>query len=168
MAQEFQGRLCGASYLSQNEIKIKKQSVALNENASINIIQNYSQFTVNHAVIASNVICQEILGQHYTGSKEEWQQFLNSTVSGLLKANVKDIKITLQGTEERVFNSELASREYVIEGDNYGNKQVFYNLAILNQTKSVLYTVSVSGNKRAMSEVKAEFYRLVKSFKLLK
>ncbi|WP_042150688.1 MULTISPECIES: hypothetical protein [unclassified Pseudoalteromonas] len=165
-AQAFSASKCEINVDFVTNAKEKQQVIPASKDVSIYIKQMLAVHSSSGVKIASNAICQKLSGASYTGSEQEWQSFISSAVNGLLKANYTDLQITMVGEDDKVYQGKLAHKEYIFTGSVPGNKQHIYNLAVLDKSNNTVYTMSVSGNERAVREVKSEFSRLIKSFKL--
>lgn len=152
------------------EFSSKPKENSQTVNASPSVTMDIKQFVatkvVKNAKIASNVMCQHLTGHAYTGSEQEWAGFIDNGIKGLLRAGVTDVQFTKVGTNEAVYNGELANIEYIFTGDNGGNKQVIHNLALLDKKNNQVITISVSGNEKVSDEIKNEYTKLVNSFSL--
>lgn len=146
--------------------KLKEQTITVAPNVDLKIKQFISVQTVKDAKIADNVMCQQLIGQQYTGSADEWKGFINSAFQGLLNADFKDVKFTKVGTDDAAYKGTLANMEYTFTGNTGGNKQVIHNLAVLDKKNNQVITLSVSGNEKVSEEIKEEYFRLVSSFVL--
>lgn len=143
----------------------KNQSIQASPTVSMDLTQFVAKQTKQGAVIASNVICQHLMGHSYTGSQQEWAGFIDSGVKGLIKAGVTGVQFTKVGTDDAAYKGTLDNMEYIFTGDNGGNKQVIHNLAVLDKANNQVITLSVSGNEKVTQEIKDEYQRLVNSFK---
>ncbi len=146
--------------------KIKKQTIDASPTVKLFLKQYLATQTRNGADIASNVMCQQLIGQQYTGSQQEWAGFIDNGIKGLLKAGVTDIQFTKVGDNDAAYKGPLGNIEYVFTGNNGGNKQVIHNLAVLDKANNQVITLSVSGNEKVTQEIQDEYKRLVNSFSL--
>jgi len=146
--------------------KVNSQTVNASPTVKVDIKQYLATKVVKRTKIASNVVCQHLTGHAYTGSEQEWAGFIDNGIKGLLQSGVTDVQFTKVGTNDAVYNGELANIEYIFTGDNGGNKQVIHNLALLDKKNNQVITISVSGNERVSDEIKSEYTKLVNSFSL--
>ncbi|AQP99411.1 hypothetical protein B0W48_06100 [Pseudoalteromonas aliena] len=146
--------------------KQKQQLLNVAPNVDLKLKQFIATKVVKGARVASNVMCQQLIGQQYTGSQQEWQGFINNALQGLLNGGFKDLKLTKVGTNDAAYKGTLGNMEYIFTGDNSGNKQVIYNLAVLDKANNQVITISVSGNEKVTQEIQDEYQRLVNSFSL--
>jgi hypothetical protein len=144
----------------------KQQTIQASPTVSMDITQFIATNTVKAAKIASNVTCQHLIGHSYTGSQQEWAGFIDSGIKGLLKAGVTDIQFTKVGSNDAAYKGTFDNMEYIFTGDNGGNKQVIYNLTVLDKPNNQVITLSVSGNEKVTQEIQDEYQRLVNSFSL--
>ena len=144
----------------------KVQQLNIAPNVDLNLKQFIATKQIKAANISSNVICQQLVGQYYSGSEQEWQGFIKNGIQGLLKAGFKDLQYTKVGSDDAVYMGSLDYMEYIFTGDIGGNKQVIHNLAVLDKANNQVITLSVSGNEKVTQEIKDEYHRLVSSFSL--
>jgi len=143
-----------------NPPQVKHETHKLNENISLDMSQQLDVQTFGNIKVATNVTCQKLIGTEYTGSEQEWNNFIGTARKGLLVTGHKDLKITLFPSENSLFNGKYQSLEYLFSGERAGNKQIIYNLAVLNKTQNTLYVFAVSGHENAKKEIEDEFTRL--------
>jgi hypothetical protein len=144
----------------------KVQQLNIAPNVDLNLKQFIATKKIKAANISSNVICQQLVGQYYSGSEQEWQGFIKNGIQGLLKAGFKDLQYTKVGSDDAVYMGSLDYMEYIFTGDIGGNKQVIHNLAVLDKANNQVITLSVSGNEKVTQEIQDEYQRLVSSFSL--
>lgn len=144
----------------------KNQKIALAPNISMELAQYVATKVESDIKIASNVICQHLIGHSYTGTEQEFTSFIENGINGLLKAGFKDLQYTLVGDNDATYRGKLDNIEYTFTGDNNGNKQVIHNLTILDKKQNQVITISVSGNERVADKIKEEYTNLVESFSL--
>jgi hypothetical protein len=132
---------------------------------SLNITKFMADKTIENRVVASSVTCQQLKGTNYSGNAKEWTQFINNVIKGLQNTGFAELKFTLVGLDDSLYQTGANAKEYMFTGDRGGNKQVIYNLAVLNEDKNTMYTLSVGGNEHVSEAVYTEFKRLVASFK---
>jgi|GEM_PF-3598003 len=165
--------VCDGSISFTAEINSANRVITLSDSASLDMNQYLSEKVYDGYKVASNVICQKLNGITYTGSAEEWQGFINNTISGLTKSGGENLQFTLVGTEDSQYSStfenmryvsNLDYREYTINVTFNKHKQVLYNLAVLDKKYNTMYTLGVSGEVTVDEKIKQEFERLVKSF----
>ncbi len=142
----------------------KQQQVKVSEGINLVMVQLLAEKSMQGAKIASNFICQKMLGAQYTGSAQEWQKFINSAVSALEKSGYSDVQFIPVTPKNKLYKTELMSIEYKLLATISGNKQVIQNLAVLDKVKNTVYTISVSGNEKVEREVFKEFSNLANSF----
>jgi hypothetical protein len=160
-------KVCQAQVSFTNKVQKKQQEVSLSADMSVSMSQFLSvQSRMYGNKVASNVICQQLVGGRYTGSSQEWSQFMESGITGLQKSSGTKIRVVDVGDEEKHFHQAIDHREYTFYGTFKGSKQVIYNVAILDKLNNTLYTLSVSGAEQLHSDILNEFKRLIKSFKL--
>lgn len=145
--------------------KQKSQAIKASPTVTMKLKQFVATKSLKGAKIASNVMCQHLIGHAYTGSEQEFASFIDNGIKGLLKAGLEDLQFTRVGTNDAAYKGELANMEYIFTGDNSGNKQVIHNLAVLDKSNNQVITISVSGNEKVANEIKSEYQRLVNSFK---
>lgn len=133
---------------------------------SLDITKLITDQTLESRIIASSVTCQQLKGLSYSGNAKEWSNFLDMIIKGMRGTGFTDLQFTLVGSDKSLYKTELNHKEYIFTGDRGGNKQVIYNLAVLNESKTTMFTLSVGGNEYVKDEVYNEFKRLVTSFKL--
>ncbi|WP_448213057.1 hypothetical protein [Colwellia sp. MEBiC06753] len=158
--------VCDAQVQLKAKPLIKSQHIVLNDQVSIDINQWLSTSIINSRKLAVNIICQKLTGANYTGSKEEWMQFIQTAVNGFKKTKATDIQLTIVGLDERVYKESENSQEYTITANFEGNKQIIRNVAILDKKANTVYTLSVSGEVGISTQIEQEFVRVVQSFKL--
>ncbi|TMO04191.1 hypothetical protein [Pseudoalteromonas sp. S558] len=146
--------------------KQKQQLLNVAPNVDLKLKQFIATKVVKGARVASNVMCQQLIGQQYTGSQQEWQGFINNALQGLLNGGFKDLKFTKVGSNDAAYKGTFDNMEYIFTGDNSGNKQVIYNLTVLDKPNNQVITLSVSGNEKVTQEIQNEYQRLVNSFSL--
>jgi len=122
--------------------------------------------TVESRDIASSILYQQLTGTKYTGSAQEWANFLDSVVKGLRGSGFEKLTFTLVGADDKKFLGTEVHKEYTFTGSRGGNEQVIYNLAVLSEDKTQMYILSVGGNEYVKADVNKEFKRLVDSFKI--
>ncbi|MEQ3528572.1 hypothetical protein KIJ96_06055 [Pseudoalteromonas piscicida] len=145
-----------------NPIK-KQQSINLSDKTTLHIQQQLSKQTVNNAVIASNVTCQVLEGASFSGDQAEFKKLLNNTVHGLISAEAQDLKVTLVGSDDAVYQGKHPNLEYTLSTTLSGNEQIIYNLTFVNKLKNESLTVSVSGNIINKELLESEFTRILSS-----
>ncbi|WP_462164586.1 hypothetical protein [Pseudoalteromonas xiamenensis] len=118
-----------------------------------------------NAKLATNIICQSIQGRLYTGSNEEWSQFINSAAQGLVQAQAKNIEFTLVGTDDATYQGTMDNREYQFVASIGRYKQVIKNITLLNNSKDEVMTISVSGNEAIADNINQEYKRIVSQLK---
>lgn len=119
------------------------------------------------ARIATNVTCQFMLGQKFTGSDNEWQGFYQSAINGLLAAKAEDIQFTLIGEDKALYSGKAKNyKEYRFDANLGGNKQVIKNFTVLELDKNEVITVSVSGNEAVEAEIKEQYQAILKELAL--
>ncbi|MCQ8879463.1 hypothetical protein NQT69_15790 [Pseudoalteromonas shioyasakiensis] len=156
--------ICQFDIKFSSEPQQKSQTVNLSPTVTMQIEQFVTTQVKDNAKIASNVMCQNLTGHAYTGSKQEWANFIDNGVKGLLNAGFKDLQFTRVGTDDATYKGDLANMEYIFTGDNDGNKQIIHNLAVLDKSNNQVITISVSGNEKVANEIKTEYQNLVNSF----
>ena len=156
---------CGTAVNFSTKQSIQYQHLKLSPTVTMDFTQKIAKSSSNGVVIASNVICQKLNGAAYTGSVAEWKKFIDSGVSGLIKTGFTNLSFTNVGTDDKVYKGSLDNQEYIFIGTVKGNVQHIYNVAILDKAINTVYTLSVSGNEAKKDDVRAEFERLVASFK---
>lgn len=143
-----------------NPPQVKHENHKINENVSLDMSQQLDIQTFGNINVATNVTCQKLNGAQYSGSEQEWNNFIGTARKGLLATGHKDLKITLFPSGNTLFNDKHRSLEYRFSGERAGNKQLIYNLAVLNKTQNTLYVFAVSGHENAKKEIEEEFLRL--------
>jgi len=146
-----------------NPPKVKHEQHKVNANISLDMSQQLDIQTKGNIKIATNVTCQKLNGAKYSGSEQEWNNFLNTARRGLSATGHKDLKITLYPKDGALFDGKHAQMEYRFSANRQGNKQVIYNLAVLNKEQNTLYVFAVSGNENATRDIEEEFARLKES-----
>lgn len=165
-AATAEGEACKFNVQFSSEPQEKQQTMKIAPNVDLNLKQFVSIKTVKAANIASNVTCQQLVGQAYTGSEEEWKGFVKNALQGLLNAGFKDLQFTRVGQDDATYKGNLANMEYGFTGSIGGNKQIIHNLAVLDKSHNQVIIISVSGNERVSDEIKSEYTKLVNSFSL--
>ena len=145
---------------------VKEQTINVSKGVELKLKQYVAVRTERGANIASNVICQHLIGQQYTGSQQEWQGFIKTAVQGMMQHGFKDLKFTKVGTDDAVYKGQYPNYEYTFTGDIGGNKQIIHNLAVLDKTNNQVITFSVSGNEKVESDIKTDYENLINSFSL--
>lgn len=146
--------------------QVKEQTMNVSQGVELKLKQYIAVRTERGANIASNVICQHLIGQQYTGSQEEWKGFINTAVQGMMQHGFKDLKFTKVGTDDAAYKGQYPNFEYTFTGDIGGNKQIIHNLAVLDKKNNQVITFSVSGNEKVESEIKSDYQQLINSFSL--
>lgn len=146
-----------------NPPQVKHETHKLNESISLDMSQQLDVQTFGNIKVATNVTCQKLIGAKYTGSEQEWNNFIGTARKGLLATGHKDLKITVFPNDNELFDGKHQSLEYRFSGERAGNKQLIYNFAVLNKTQNTLYVFAVSGHENAKKEIEEEFSRLKKS-----
>lgn len=146
--------------------QVKEQTMNVSQGVELKLKQYIAVRTHRGANIASNVICQHLVGQQYTGSQEEWKGFINTAVQGMMQHGFKDLKFTKVGTDDAAYKGQYPNFEYTFTGDIGGNKQIIHNLAVLDKKNNQVITFSVSGNEKVESEIKSDYQQLINSFSL--
>lgn len=164
-APEVANNACKFDIKFSSDPKQKQQLLNVAPNVDLKLKQFVATQSVKGANIATNVMCQQLIGQQYTGSTQEWQGFINNALRGLVNGGFKDVQFTKVGTDDAAYKGTLDNMEYMFTGDNGGNKQVIHNLAVLDKANNQVITLSVSGNEKVTQEIKGEYQRLVNSFK---
>lgn len=157
---------CNASVTFVTEAKSRTQLVKLAEGVSLELEQSVASQYKDGAKIASNVICQLLSGANYTGSREEWQNFIDSANKAMVQKKFENITLTMVGDDEKVYKGSLDSKEYIYMAKTPIGTQHFYNLAVLDIDNNAMHTLSVSGDESVSDAVAKEYQRLVGSFKL--
>lgn len=165
-AAEATNNSCKFNVRFETDPSIKEQKINVSKGVELKLKQYVAVRTEKGANIASNVICQHLIGQQYTGSQQEWKGFINSAVQGLIKHGFKNLNMTKVGTDDAVYKGSYPNFEYTFTGDLGKNKQIIHNLALLDKANNQVITFSVSGNEKVKSEIKAEYKNLVNSFSL--
>lgn len=155
--------VCNIDIKFETKPAIKQQTVKVAEGIDLFMTQMLATKSSDGAKIASNLICQKMIGTSYTGTEQEWQYFLESALKGLLAAGFKDVQVTAITATDKIYKGAFGNVEYSFVGVRAENKQHFYNLAILDKINNTVYTLSVSGNERAQAKIKNEFERMVNS-----
>ncbi|MDP5213577.1 hypothetical protein ORJ66_11040 [Pseudoalteromonas tunicata] len=161
-----QSDACKFDIKFSSESTQRAQQLKIAPNVNLNLKQFIATKQVNAANISSNVICQQLIGQSYTGSEQEWQGFIKNGLDGLLKAGFKELQYTKVGTDDAVYQGGLDNMEYIFTGTIGVNKQIIHNLAVLDKKNNQVITLSVSGNEVVSQEIKEEYQRLIGSFSL--
>jgi hypothetical protein len=157
---------CKFNIKFSSDPQVKEQQLNVAPNVDLNLKQFVATKQVKAANISSNVICQQLVGQYYSGSEQEWQGFIKNGIQGLLKAGFKELQYTKVGSDDAAYTGSLDNMEYIFTGDISGNKQVIHNLAVLDKANNQVITLSVSGNEKVTQEIQDEYQRLVNSFSL--
>ncbi|MCG7566511.1 hypothetical protein MHM95_09430 [Pseudoalteromonas sp. CnMc7-15] len=155
---------CAITIAFKGQAQSRSQQAQLSPKVTLELKQWVDTHSVKGVKVASNVICQHLDGQAYTGSQQEWQAFIDRGIKGLLKAGFKDMQFTRVGSDAELYQGPHKSLEYIYRGTKDDNRQHIYNLAVLNKATNELVTLSVSGNEAANESVYQEFKRLVDSF----
>lgn len=167
LIQSQQGsEACNFNIKFSSEPKEKQQTLNISDGVDLNIKQFVSVKQIKAANIASNVTCQQLVGQKYTGSQQEWQGFVKNALQGLINAGFKNLQFTRVGQDDAVYEGKLENMEYSFTGAIDKNKQIIHNLAVLDKSNNQVVIISVSGNERVSDEIKEEYTNLVKSFSL--
>ncbi|MCQ8881329.1 hypothetical protein NQS96_05860 [Pseudoalteromonas shioyasakiensis] len=167
LIQSQQGsEACNFNIKFSSEPKEKQQTLNISDGVDLNIKQFVSVKQIKAANIASNVTCQQLVGQKYTGSQQEWQGFVKNALQGLINAGFKNLQFTRVGQDDAVYEGKLENMEYSFTGAIDKNKQIIHNLAVLDKSNNQVVIISVSGNERVADEIKEEYTNLVKSFSL--
>jgi hypothetical protein len=156
-------QVCDAKFTLLDEPKEKNQLIQLNKDISMELTQLLVKAQYKGSFVAINVLCQKLLGSHYTGSDEEWSAFIKNGLEGLKKNKVKNIQLLLTSDTVKIYPTLIDNKEYTFKGDFDGNEQIIKNLSILSTNKEYVYTISVSGNIRAKKAVEHEFSRVIDS-----
>ncbi|WP_462180706.1 hypothetical protein [Pseudoalteromonas gelatinilytica] len=157
---------CNFDIKFSSEPKEKQQTLNIGDGVDLNLKQFVSVKQIRAANIASNVTCQHLVGQKYTGSQQEWQGFVKNALQGLMNAGFKDLQFTRVGQDDAIYEGTLDNMEYSFTGVIDKNKQIIHNLAVLDKSNNQVVIISVSGNERVAAEIKEEYTNLVKSFSL--
>ncbi len=157
---------CNAKVTFLTEAKTRSQVLQLAEGVSLELKQSVASQAEEGAKIASNVICQLLNGASYTGSSQEWQNFIDSANKAMVQKKFEEVTLTMVGDSERVYKGTLDSKEYIYTAKTPNGKQYIYNLAVLDIANNAMYTLSVSGHESVNAAVATEYRRLVKSFHL--
>ncbi len=157
---------CTANVTFLTEAKSRTQLLKLAEGVSLRLEQSVASQHKDGAKIASNVICQLLSGANYTGSREEWQNFIDSANRTMLQKKYENVTLTMVGDSEKVYKGNLDSKEYIYIAKTPIGTQHIYNLAVLDIDNNAMHTLSVSGDESVSDAVAKEFQRLVGSFKL--
>jgi hypothetical protein len=142
----------------------KQQILPVADGVELALMQMVASKGANGAKISSNFICQKMKGATYTGSNEEWQNFINSAMQGLSSSGYINVQFVPVVPADKVYKTEFQSIEYGFVATKAGNTQHIHNLALLDKAKNTVYTISVSGNETVKAEVLEEFKRLVNTF----
>jgi len=167
VSELFHVDVCDAKLKFVTEPRSKAQTVKLNETVSLSLNQfiavQKSRFITT---VATNVICQKLVGADYSGTEEEWIQFIQQASSGMQASGGKSMRLELVGEKEKVFLKDINNREYRFYGEFKGVKQTIHNVAILDKENNIVYTLSVSGEVKGVKAIREEFARLVESLEL--
>lgn len=164
---EFSSQVCNAQLDFVNSPTQSQQQFQLSETVSMILSHYLTSYSSRFgAKVATNVICQTLIGSQYSGSEQEWLQFIQQATSSVKKSGGKDMRLVLVGEKEKLFNQKLNNKEYKFYGEFNELKQTFYNVAILDKNHKSVYIISVSGSVRAEKAIKEEFIRVISSFKL--
>lgn len=163
---EISDKSCKFDVSFLTDPSVKEQTINISKGVELKLKQYVAVRTKNGANIASNVICQHLIGQQYTGSQEEWKGFLNTAVQGMIQHGFKDLKFTKVGTDDAIYKGQYPNYEYTFTGDIGGNKQIIHNLAVLDKANNQVITFSVSGNEKVESVIKKDYENLINSFSL--
>ncbi|GAA6203355.1 hypothetical protein [Thalassotalea sp. SU-HH00458] len=155
--EPLSANVCGLAVLFTTPYKESRSQYSLSNEVNLSIFQFLSTRVVSGATIATNITCQSIEGMDYSGSEEEWKTFFNNSINTLSKKGVKNLKMTIVGTDRQVYKGNLPFREYKFFGTFNEGDQMIYNLTILNKASNTLYTVSVSGHSMIEKQVINEF-----------
>ncbi len=161
-----QDNACKFNIKFSSDPQVKEQQLNVAPNVDLKLKQFVAMQSVKGAKIATNVMCQQLIGQQYTGSQQEWQGFINNALNGLKNAGFESLSLTRVGSNDAIYKGELDNYEYIFAGDIGGNKQVIHNLAVLDKANNQVITLSVSGNEKVTQEIQDEYQRLVNSFSL--
>lgn len=156
-------KVCDASVLLLSTPKKTSNEHQLSSSVSMTVEQMIAQRTFGNAKLATNVMCQELVGTQYTGSEEEWQGFFQQAVASLGRKGVKNLQLTIIGTGSKAYNGTLDNREYRFKGDFEQGTQVIVNLALLDKLNNKIYTISVSGDHILENRILEEYNRVVTS-----
>ena len=160
------GNSCKFDVSFASDPTVKKQTIKVSQGVELKLKQYVAVRNEKGANIASNVICQHLIGQQYTGSQEEWKGFINTAVQGMLQHGFKDLQFTKVGTDDAIYKGQYPNYEYTFTGDIDGNKQIIHNLAVLDKKNNQVITFSVSGNEKVKSNIKTDYENLINSFSL--
>eukprot|EP00493_Phyllostaurus_siculus_P022313 UN22645 len=128
-----QDNACKFNIKFSSDPKQKQQLLNVAPNVDLKLKQFIAMQSVKGAKIATNVMCQQLIGQQYTGSQQEWQGFINNALNGLKNAGFENLSLTRVGSNDAIYKGELDNYEYIFAGDIGGNKQVIHNLAVLDK-----------------------------------
>ncbi len=142
----------------------KQQILPVAEGVELALVQIVASKNANGSKISSNFICQKMKGASYTGSNQEWQNFINSAMQGLATSGYQNVEFVPVVPSNKVYKTKLQSIEYMFVATKEGNTQHIHNLALLDKTKNTVYTISVSGNEKEKMKVSEEFERLLSTF----
>jgi hypothetical protein len=160
--------VCQARLQFVTAVEKKRQELQLTPDVSMVMSQFLSlQRTKRGTKVVSNVICQQLSGANYSGSQQEWTQFIDQAVTGMKKSSGKKMQLVLVGEKDKLFHQDIDNREYTLYGEFKGSKQVIYNLAVLDKPNNTVYTFSVSGSKRYNDAILEEYQRIIASFSLV-
>ncbi|GAP74597.1 hypothetical protein W04_1113 [Pseudoalteromonas sp. SW0106-04] len=160
------GNVCTFNMELKSKPIVKQQVLPLSEGSELYLRQITSKQNARGAKLVSNIVCQHLTGQTYTGEPQEWAEFIDRAISGLLKAGFKDVNVTRFAGNELVYQGELNNLEYQFTGEYKGQQQVIRNFAVLDKEENELITFSVSGDSSIQDKVNEEYKRLVGSFSL--
>ncbi|NOU51803.1 hypothetical protein HG263_14795 [Pseudoalteromonas sp. JBTF-M23] len=145
----------------------QRQTIPFGEQRKMYIERWIIQETVSpkSAVLATNITCQKMEGIKFTGSKEEWNGFINSIAQGFVKNSANDIQLTMIGDDKAVYKGTLPHQEYSIKADFDGNQQIVHNITWLDLTDNTALTVSVSGNIHLVDMIFDKYKDLINKIK---
>ncbi len=159
--------MCEAQLHFSTSPSLKEQTLKLNENMSLNIVQALAiKESAYGTKVATNVICQRLKGASYTGTEQEWAQFMQQAIGGLKRSEGKNLRLQLLGEDENYYNGLLPHKEYKFYGEFKGIKQAIVNVAILDKTTNTVYTISVSGAEKGEIAIKEELTRVISNLVL--
>lgn len=159
--------VCDSNMVFKTLPTIKQQTLKLDDKVSIELNQFLSTQSSHYgAKIATNVICQQLEGSRYTGSKKEWAQFIQHGANGLQRSGGKELRFDIVGEREKFFHQNIENREYTFYGRFNGIMQVIRNVAILDKKNNTIYTISVSAAEKGDKAVVEELKRILSTFTL--
>ena len=160
-------QVCDAQLTFFNSPKYKQQTLKLSNTVSLKLSQYLSTYKSRFGTkVATNVICQRLLGSKYSGSEQEWGDFIQQAITGMQSSGGQHMRLELMGEKTKQFKQQIANKEYKLFGEFNGSMQAIYNVAILDKVHNTVYTISVSGNDKGEKAINEEFLRIIKSFKL--